>query len=89
MTRQAPRLVALATNATATMSTTSTTLSDGRIHNGDYAQVSAYNANGAALCGSSAGVYAVCTTGVCTLTHSTSTNGAAWVVAIFPAREIR
>jgi hypothetical protein len=86
MTRQVPRFV---TVVTSTASATTTVLSRGGIKAGDLAVVSPFNTSAAALYGNSAGVYAVCTTGSCTITSAESLATEQFVVAVYPLYEPR
>jgi hypothetical protein len=63
---------------------TDTLFSDGEIVAGDTANITPANAAAAALEGHATGVYAVCTAGVCTITHAAAAGGEQWHVTIVP-----
>jgi hypothetical protein len=63
---------------------TTTLFSDGDIVASDTPIVTPSNAAAAALEGGATGVYAVCTAGVCTITHVAAAGGEIWHVVIIP-----
>ena len=71
-------------SATSVVSETTTLFSDGDIVASDTAIVTPANAAAAALEGGATGVFAVCTAGVCTITHVAAAGGEIWHVVIIP-----
>ncbi len=63
---------------------TTTLFSDGEIVALDTAIVTPANAAAAVLEGDALGVFAVCTLGVCTITHVAAAGGELWHVVIIP-----
>jgi len=76
--------VAAGTSAASVGTETTTLFSDTNIVAGDIALVTPKNAAAAVLEGDAVGVYAVCTAGVCTITHVAAAGGELWHVVIVP-----
>ena len=71
-------------SATSINGQTTTLFSDGNIVALDTPIITPSNAAAAALEGGATGVYAVCTAGVCTITHVAAAGGEIWHVVIIP-----
>lgn len=71
-------------SATAVATQTTTLFSDGKIVAGDTPLITPKNAAAAALMGNAAGLYAVATAGVVTITHAAAAGGEIWHVVVFP-----
>lgn len=71
-------------SATSVVSETTTLFSNGKIVAGDTPIITPKNAAAAALEGDATGVFAVCTAGVCTITHVAAAGGEIWHVVIIP-----
>lgn len=89
MTRRTTRVkkfwpVAAGTSAVSVVTETTTLFSDTNIQAGDIAIVTPKNVEAASMEGHASGVYAVCTAGVCTLTHAAAAGGELWWVVIVP-----
>ena len=89
MTRRGARVkkfwpVAAGTSAVSVVTETTTLFSDTNIQAGDIPLLTPKNAAAAALEGGATGVYAVCTAGVCTITHAAAAGGELWWVTIVP-----
>lgn len=76
--------VAAGLSAVSIVTETDTLFSDGEIVALDTAIVTPANAAAAALEGGATGVFAVCTAGVCTITHAAAAGGELWHVVIVP-----
>lgn len=76
--------VAAGTSAASVAVATTTLFSDTNIEAGDIPIITPKNAAAAALEGDATGVFAVCTAGVCTITHVAAAGGELWWVTIVP-----
>lgn len=71
-------------SAVSVVTETTTLFSDGDIVALDTPIITPANAAAAALEGGVTGVFAVCTAGVCTITHAAAAGGEQWHVVIVP-----